>query len=121
MPLLIGFTGGSSYLCRMHFLIYGVHDLISCSFILILHVCYGFRACRREAHVWVKDLGRQVYLGAYDEEQHAAEACDVAMAILKSKGPQAATNLEISRYLSAQHRLGYRRRNLHLFQPPRAD
>ncbi len=65
----------------------------------ILHVCYGFRACRWEAHVWVKELGRQVYLGAYDEEQHAAEAYDVA--ILKSKGPHAATNLEISRYLSA--------------------
>ncbi len=40
--------------------------------------------CRWEAHIWVKDMGRQVYLGGYEDEAHAAEAYDVAA--LKSKG-----------------------------------
>lgn len=37
-----------------------------------------------EAHIWVKDIGRQVYLGGYEAEEHAAEAYDVAA--LKCKG-----------------------------------
>lgn len=51
--------------------------------------------CRWEAHVWVKELGRQVYLGGYEQEEHAAEAYDVA--ILKCKGRRVTTNFEISR------------------------
>jgi AP2-like factor, euAP2 lineage len=50
---------------------------------------------RWEAHVWVKELGRQVYLGGYEQEEHAAEAYDVA--ILKCKGRRVATNFEITR------------------------
>ena len=30
------------------------------------------RRCRWEAHLWVKELGRQVYLGGYEAEEHAA-------------------------------------------------
>eukprot|EP00798_Chlamydomonas_sp_ICE-L_P008773 gene8773-33640_t len=36
------------------------------------------RSGRWEAHIWVKDIGRQVYLGGYELEEHAAEAYDVA-------------------------------------------
>ncbi|KAK9824708.1 hypothetical protein WJX72_012563 [[Myrmecia] bisecta] len=36
------------------------------------------RSGRWEAHIWVKELGRQVYLGGYEHEDHAAEAYDVA-------------------------------------------
>jgi len=32
-----------------------------------------------QAHIWVKDLGRQVYLGGYEQEEHAAEAYDIAV------------------------------------------
>eukprot|EP00884_Botryococcus_braunii_P023320 jgi/Botrbrau1/9672/Bobra.0201s0006.1 len=54
------------------------------------------RSGRWEAHVWVKELGRQVYLGGYEQEEHAAEAYDVA--ILKCKGRRVSTNFEIARY-----------------------
>ncbi len=50
---------------------------------------------RWEAHIWVKELGRQVYLGGYEHEEHAAEAYDVAA--LKCKGPRVKTNFTISR------------------------
>ena len=43
----------------------------------------------------MKDLGRQVYLGGYEAEEHAAEAYDVAA--LKCKGPRVKTNFTISR------------------------
>ncbi|EIE25596.1 AP2-domain-containing protein [Coccomyxa subellipsoidea C-169] len=52
--------------------------------------------CRWEAHLWVKELGRQVYLGGYENEEHAAEAYDVAA--LKCKGPRVRTNFPLSRY-----------------------
>lgn len=51
--------------------------------------------CRWEAHIWVKDLGRQVYLGGYEHEDHAAEAHDVAA--LKCKGKRVKTNFAIAR------------------------
>lgn len=57
--------------------------------------CFPDGCCRWEAHVWVKELGRQVYLGGYEQEEHAAEAYDVA--ILKCKGRRVTTNFEISR------------------------
>ncbi len=43
----------------------------------------------------MKELGRQVYLGGYEHEEHAAEAYDVAA--LKCKGPRVKTNFAISR------------------------
>ncbi|GFH14776.1 AP2-domain-containing protein, partial [Haematococcus lacustris] len=52
--------------------------------------------CRWEAHIWIKDLGRQVYLGGYEHEEHAAEAYDVAA--LKTKGLKSKTNFPQSRY-----------------------
>ena len=55
--------------------------------------------CRWEAHIWVKELGRQVYLGGYEHEEHAAEAYDVAA--LKCKGFRVKTNFDADRY--AQH------------------
>ncbi len=54
--------------------------------------------CRWEAHLWVKELGRQVYLGGYENEEHAAEAYDVAA--LKCKGPRVRTNFPLSRWVS---------------------
>ena len=54
---------------------------------------------RWEAHIWVKELGRQVYLGGYEHEEHAAEAYDVAA--LKCKGFRVKTNFDADRY--AQH------------------
>jgi hypothetical protein len=50
---------------------------------------------RWEAHLWVKELGRQVYLGGYEQEEHAAEAYDVAA--LKCKGCRVRTNFPVSR------------------------
>lgn len=43
----------------------------------------------------MKELGRQVYLGGYENEEHAAEAYDVAA--LKCKGPRVRTNFPLSR------------------------
>jgi hypothetical protein len=54
------------------------------------------RSGRFEAHIWVKELGRQVYLGGYECEEHAAEAYDIAA--LKSKGTRTKTNFELSKY-----------------------
>ncbi|KDD76461.1 hypothetical protein H632_c217p1, partial [Helicosporidium sp. ATCC 50920] len=55
------------------------------------------RSGRYEAHIWVKDLGRQVYLGGYECEEHAAEAYDIAA--LKCKGRRGCkTNFELSKY-----------------------
>lgn len=54
------------------------------------------RSGRWEAHIWVKEIGRQVYLGGYENEEHAAEAYDVAA--LKCKGKKVKTNFEVSRY-----------------------
>lgn len=51
---------------------------------------------RFEAHIWVKELGRQVYLGGYEHEEHAAEAYDVAA--LKCKGFRVKTNFDAERY-----------------------
>ncbi len=50
---------------------------------------------RWEAHIWVKELGRQVYLGGYEHEEHAAEAYDVAA--LKCKGFRVKTNFDADR------------------------
>ena len=43
----------------------------------------------------MKELGRQVYLGGYEHEEHAAEAYDVAA--LKCKGFKVKTNFDIDR------------------------
>eukprot|EP00775_Hariotina_reticulata_P005945 gene5945-6184_t len=62
------------------------------------------RSGRWESHIWVKDLGRQVYLGGYEQEEAAAEAYD--MAALKCKGPGCLTNFPPERYsdlLSSLH------------------
>lgn len=52
----------------------------------------------------MKELGRQVYLGGYECEEHAAEAYDVAA--LKCKGCRVRTNFPVSRYavFLSQHR-----------------
>ncbi|KAL0032426.1 hypothetical protein WJX79_010970 [Trebouxia sp. C0005] len=54
------------------------------------------RSGRWEAHIWVKELGRQVDLGGYEHEEHAAEAYDVAA--LKCKGFRVKTNFDADRY-----------------------
>jgi AP2-like factor, euAP2 lineage len=53
------------------------------------------RSGRFEAHIWVKELGRQVYLGGYECEEHAAEAYDIAA--LKCKGKRSKTNFELTK------------------------
>ncbi|KAK3274119.1 hypothetical protein CYMTET_17684 [Cymbomonas tetramitiformis] len=52
---------------------------------------------RWEAHIWVKATGKQIYLGGYELEEHAAEAYDVAA--LKCKGKRGKTNFPISKYV----------------------
>eukprot|EP00210_Caulerpa_lentillifera_P002776 g2652.t1 len=54
------------------------------------------RSGRWEAHIWIKEMGRQVYLGGYEKEEHAAEAYDIAA--LKSKGSNVKTNFDASKY-----------------------
>lgn len=71
-----------------------------------------FVLCRWEAHIWVKELGRQVYLGGYEHEEHAAEAYDVAA--LKCKGFRVKTNFDADRY--AQHSFTARLRCLCIFE-----
>jgi hypothetical protein len=54
------------------------------------------RSGRWESHIWLKETGRQMYLGAYENEDHAAEAYDVAA--LKIKGDAAKINFDRSKY-----------------------
>ena len=54
------------------------------------------RSGRWEAHIWVKASGKQVYLGGYEVEEHAAEAYDVAA--IKCKGPKVKTNFPLEKY-----------------------
>lgn len=54
------------------------------------------RSGRWEAHIWVKETGKQVYLGGYEHEEHAAEAYDVAA--IKCKGGTVKTNFPMSKY-----------------------
>jgi len=54
------------------------------------------RSGRWESHIWIKETGKQMYLGAYEQEEHAAEAYDVAA--LKIKGDRAKLNFEKSKY-----------------------
>merc|ERR1711988_1287100 len=54
------------------------------------------RSGRWEAHIWVKASGKQVYLGGYELEEHAAEAYDVAA--IKCKGPKVKTNFPLEKY-----------------------
>ena len=54
------------------------------------------RSGRWESHIWLKESGKQMYLGAYEHEEHAAEAYDVAA--LKIKGNAAKTNFDVSKY-----------------------
>ena len=44
----------------------------------------------------MKEMGRQVYLGGYAHEEHAAEAYDVAA--IKCKGSRVKTNFEPNGY-----------------------
>ncbi|KAK9867629.1 hypothetical protein WJX84_008553 [Apatococcus fuscideae] len=54
------------------------------------------RSGRWEAHIWVKEMGRQVYLGGFEHEAHAAEVYDVAA--LRAKGSHAKLNFPRDRY-----------------------
>ena len=54
------------------------------------------RSGRWEAHIWVKASNKQVYLGGYEIEEHAAEAYDVAA--IKCKGPKVKTNFPLEKY-----------------------
>lgn len=45
----------------------------------------------------VRETGKQVYLGGYELEEHAAEAYDVAA--LKCKGIKVKTNFPVQKYL----------------------
>lgn len=54
------------------------------------------RSGRYEAHIWVKEIQKQMYLGGYEHEEHAAEAYDIAA--LKSKGRTTKTNFSLDKY-----------------------
>ena len=49
-----------------------------------------------DAKIWVRETAKEVYLGRYELEEHAAEAYDVAA--LKIKGHKVKTNFETSKY-----------------------
>ena len=52
------------------------------------------RSGRWEAHIWVKETGKQMYLGGYEKEEHAAEAYDVAA--MKCKGAKGARKVKLN-------------------------
>ncbi|KAI3428770.1 hypothetical protein D9Q98_007591 [Chlorella vulgaris] len=54
------------------------------------------RSGRYEANIWVKELGKQMYLGGYEQEELAAEAYDIAA--IKANGRRVITNFDIARY-----------------------
>jgi len=54
------------------------------------------RTQKWEGHIWVTEQKRQVYLGGYDLEEHAASAHDVAA--IKLRGVKAKTNFVRSSY-----------------------
>ncbi|KAK9802995.1 hypothetical protein WJX73_006809 [Symbiochloris irregularis] len=54
------------------------------------------RSGRYEAHIWVKEMHRQVYLGGFETEDLAAEAHDIAS--IKCHGKTAKTNFDTDRY-----------------------
>lgn len=57
------------------------------------------RSGRWEAHIWIgKGVNKQIYLGGYEKEEHAAEAYD--MAALKTKGFETPTNFSKDRCAS---------------------
>ena len=96
---------GGPYLVDVHVtglftdgLLYLVIQSLTHSFITVTNsLC---ETLRWEAHIWVKELGRQVYLGGYEHEEHAAEAYDVAA--LKCKGFKVKTNFDIDRCGASQ-------------------
>ena len=56
--------------------------------------------------MWVRESGKQAYLGGYASEEEAAEAHDVAA--LKCHGLKAKTNFHLSRHaLATPMTLGY--------------
>ena len=62
------------------------------------------RSGRWEAHIWIRDSKKQVYLGGYSNEQHAAEAFDlVAMKCkLMKNGRKIKLNYPASKYQDLQ-------------------
>ena len=56
------------------------------------------RSGRWEAHIWFRNKKRQLYLGGYEKEEHAAEAYDLAS--IKIRGENAPTNFDPERYQS---------------------
>jgi AP2-like factor, euAP2 lineage len=61
------------------------------------HSKRGPEGYRWEAHIWIgKGVNKQIYLGGYEKEEHAAEAYD--MAALKTKGFDTPTNFSKDRY-----------------------
>jgi hypothetical protein len=76
---------------------------------------FGYQ-CRWEAHIWIgKGINKQIYLGGYEKEEHAAEAYD--MAALKTKGFDTPTNFSKDRRaptLSTFHFPALKRPPLHL-------
>merc|ERR1712144_39453 len=54
------------------------------------------RSGRWESHIWVSSKNKQIYLGGYELEEHAAAAYDTVR--LKLKGGKARTNFPMSMY-----------------------
>jgi len=58
------------------------------------------RSGRWEAHIWVKETRKQIYLGGYSNEEHAAEAFDIVALKCKSmkNGRKVKLNFPASKY-----------------------
>ena len=62
------------------------------------------RSGRWEAHIWIRDTKKQVYLGGYSNEQHAAEAFDLVALKCKlvKNGRKIKLNYPASKYQDLQ-------------------
>ena len=54
------------------------------------------RTRRWEAHIWVKETGKQLYLGGFESELDAARAFDCAAVKFKGRG-YGGTNFDVER------------------------
>ena len=63
------------------------------------------RTKRWESHIWVRETGKQLYLGGFDREHSAAEAHDLCALKLRGRSARG-LNFPLERYAAAEPALG---------------